>query len=225
MNKSVSVLFLIITVVFCTCLLLSNILEVKLVRLFGVTLTAGVLVFPITYLLNDVVAEIWGFRKARLIIWLGFLMNFFSVGLFLFSVWLPYPSFWDGQEAYAKVLGFTPRIAIASLIAFTVGSYLNALVMSKMRIRHKERYFSLRAIVSTLVGESFDSIVFFAIAFFNVVPLQELFWMMLTQALLKTGYEVLLLPVTIRIVRRLKQIEPSVDDEGVSYNLFKVRDL
>ena len=225
MNRSISVLFLVITVLFCTCLLLSNILEVKLVRFFDVTLTAGFLVFPITYLLNDVVAEIWGFRKARLIIWLGFLMNFFSVALFLFSVWLPYPSFWDGQDAYTRVLGFTPRIAVASLIAFTVGSYLNALVMSRMRVVHRERYFSLRAVISTLVGESFDSILFFTIAFLYVVPLRELFWMMLTQAFLKTAYEVLLLPLTVRVVRKLKQMEPMVNDDGVSYNLFNIKDI
>ncbi|ETK13477.1 membrane protein, partial [Tannerella sp. oral taxon BU063 isolate Cell 8/11] len=154
-------------VLFCTCLVASNLLETKVVRLWQMpgghilSVTAGLLVFPISYIINDCIAEVWGYRKARLIIWLGFAMNFLVIILSRVAVMLPAAPFWEGEEAFNFVFGLAPRIAAASLLAFLVGSFLNAYVMSRMKIRSAGRNFSARAILSTLVGESADSLLFF----------------------------------------------------------------
>lgn len=213
-------------VLFCVCLIMANLLEVKLVALGPVSATAGLIIFPISYIINDCIAEVWGFRKARLIIWIGFLMNFLAVVFVQLAILLPAASYWDGQAAFASVFGSTWRILLASFIAFLVGSFLNAYVMSRMKLRDGGRRFSVRAILSTVVGESADSMLFFPIAFLGVVPLAELGWLIVTQALLKTLYEILILPVTVRVVRYVKRIDGSdVYDEGISYNVLKIKDV
>ena len=132
-------------ILFCVCLVASNLLGTKILQVGPFPLTAGVIVFPVSYILNDCIAEVWGFRKARLIIWMGFLMNFFVVALGGIAAVIPAPPFWEGDEAFRFVFGLAPRIATASLTAFLVGSFLNAWVMSRMKLRHHERRFSLRA--------------------------------------------------------------------------------
>lgn len=152
-------------ILFNICLVASNLLETKVIQVFGITATAGLIVFPISYIINDCIAEVWGFKKARLIIWSGFISNFLVIGFAQLAVMLPAAPFWEGEEGFNFVFGMAPRIAIASLMAFLVGSFLNAYVMSKMKIASAGKNFSLRAIVSTLVGESADSMIFFPIAF------------------------------------------------------------
>ena len=219
-------------VLFCTCLVASNLLETKVVRLWQMpgghilSVTAGLLVFPISYIINDCIAEVWGYRKARLIIWLGFSMNFLVIILSRVAVMLPAAPFWVGEEAFNFVFGLAPRIAAASLLAFLVGSFLNAYVMSRMKIRSAGRNFSARAILSTLVGESADSLLFFPIAFGGIIPVDELLKMIAVQALLKTLYEILILPVTIRVVHYIKRVdETDTYDEGISYNVWKIKEL
>ena len=219
-------------VLFCTCLVASNLLETKVVRLWQMpgghilSVTAGLLVFPISYIINDCIAEVWGYRKARLIIWLGFAMNFLVIILSQVAVMLPAAPFWEGEEAFNFVFGLAPRIAAASLLAFLVGSFLNAYVMSRMKIRSAGRNFSARAILSTLVGESADSLLFFPIAFGGIIPADELLKMIAVQALLKTLYEILILPVTIRVVHYIKRVdETDTYDEGISYNVWKIKEL
>ena len=136
-------------IVFNVCLIAANLLETKVIQLGGLTVTAGLLVFPISYIINDCIAEVWGFRKARLIIWSGFVMNFFVVTLGLIAVSLPAAPFWEGEEHFNFVFGMAPRIVAASLMAFLVGSFLNAYVMSRMKIASRGRNFSARAIWST----------------------------------------------------------------------------
>lgn len=153
---------LIMGVVFCVCLICSNLLEVKMISLGGITATAGLIVFPISYIINDCIAEVWGYRKARLIIWLGFLMNLMAIIFIQIAIILPSALFWDGQKSFETVFSSTPRILLASFIAFLVGSFLNAYVMSKMKISSKGKHFSLRAITSTVVGESADSLFVFS---------------------------------------------------------------
>ena len=155
-------------ILFCTCLIASNLLETKILQFTpSFTITAGVLCFPLSYILNDCVAEVWGFRKARLIIWSAFLMNFLVVALGQLAVLLPAASFWKENEAHFNfVFGLAPRIAVASFLAFLVGSFINAYVMSRMKLRSRGRHFSARAIVSTLFGEGADSLIFFPLAFF-----------------------------------------------------------
>ena len=213
-------------ILFCVCLIASNLLETKVVRIGPLTATAGLIVFPISYILNDCIAEVWGFKKARLIIWSGFAMNFLVVLFAQLAVMLPAAPFWKGEEGFNFVFGMAPRIAFASFTAFLAGSFLNAYVMSRMKLRSKGRHFSLRAIASTLAGESADSLIFFPIAFGGIIPLRELLLMILTQAVLKSLYEVAVLPVTVRAVRYIKRVDGSdVYDENISYNILKVKDI
>ena len=213
-------------ILFNVCLIAANLLETKVITLCGLTVTAGLLVFPISYIINDCIAEVWGFRKARLIIWTGFAMNFFVVSLGLVAVALPPAPFWTGTEHFNFVFGMAPRIVAASLAAFLVGSFLNAYVMSRMKLRSGGRHFSMRAIASTVVGETADSLLFFPIAFGGVIAWQELAVMMVLQIVLKSLYEVIILPVTVRVVRYVKHIDGSdVYDEGISYKIWKIRDL
>lgn len=213
-------------IVFNVCLIAANLLETKVIQLGSFTVTAGLLVFPISYIINDCIAEVWGFRKARLIIWSGFVMNFFVVTLGLIAVSLPAAPFWEGEEHFNFVFGMAPRIVAASLMAFLVGSFLNAYVMSRMKIASRGRNFSARAIWSTVVGETADSLIFFPVAFGGVIAWRELVVMMGLQILLKSAYEVVILPVTIRVVKAVKRIDGSdVYDEGISYKVWKVKEI
>ena len=226
MKNKVSVPFMLLGILFCVCLVASNLLETKVVQLWGITATAGLIVFPISYIINDCIAEVWGFKKARLIIWSGFAMNFLVIGFAQLAVMLPAAPFWEGEEGFNFVFGMAPRIAVASLTAFLVGSFLNAYVMSKMKVASNGKHFSLRVILSTLVGESADSLIFFPIAFGGLIPVNELLIMVATQAVLKSLYEVIILPVTIYVVKYIKKVDGSdVYDEHISYNVLKIKDI
>ena len=226
MKQKVSVPFMLLGILFNVCLIAANLLETKVIQVFGITVTAGLLVFPVSYIINDCIAEVWGFRKARLIIWSGFAMNFFVVGLGLIAVAIPAAPFWEGEEHFDFVFGMAPRIVAASLMAFLVGSFLNAYVMSKMKIASQGRNFSARAILSTIVGETADSLIFFPVAFGGIIAWKELLIMMGLQIVLKSMYEVIILPVTIRVVKVIKKVDGSdVYDTNISYNVLKVKDI
>ena len=226
MKQKVSVPFMLLGILFNVCLIAANLLETKVIQVFGITVTAGLLVFPISYIINDCIAEVWGFRKARLIIWSGFAMNFFVVMLGLIAVVLPAAPFWEGEAHFNFVFGMAPRIVVASLTAFLVGSFLNAYVMSRMKVASGGRNFSARAIWSTIVGETADSLIFFPVAFGGIIAWRELLVMMCIQIILKSLYEVLILPVTIRVVAAIKRIDGSdVYDEDISYNILKIKDI
>ncbi|WP_077153655.1 queuosine precursor transporter [Bacteroides bouchesdurhonensis] len=226
MKEKVSVPFMLLGILFNVCLIAANLLETKVIQVGGLTVTAGLLVFPVSYIINDCIAEVWGFKKARLIIWSGFAMNFFVVALGLIAVSLPAAPFWEGEEHFNFVFGMAPRIVVASLIAFLVGSFLNAYVMSKMKVASQGRNFSVRAILSTIVGETADSLIFFPVAFGGVIAWKELLLMMGLQIVLKSMYEVIILPVTIRVVKLIKKIDGSdVYDTHISYNVLKVKDI
>lgn len=226
MKQKVSIAFFLAGVLFTSCLLISNLISSKIIAFGNWYVPAGVMIFPISYILNDVVAEVWGFRKARLIIWTGFLMNLIAVLFYSLSVSWPAAPFWQNQEAFANVLSSTPRIAIASLIAYLVGSFINAFVMSTVKIRSRGRHFSFRAILSTLLGEGADSAIFITIAFAWIIPWNQLPVMILTQAIIKTLFEIVLLPLTIHVVKLIKRVD-NIDtfDVGVSYNPFKIKDI
>ncbi len=226
MKEKVSVPFMLLAILFNVCLIAANLLETKVIQVGSITVTAGLLVFPISYIINDCIAEVWGFKKARLIIWSGFIMNFFVVSLGLIAVALPAAPFWDGAEHFNFVFGMAPRIVAASLMAFLVGSFLNAYVMSRMKVASNGRNFSARAILSTVVGETADSIIFFPIAFGGLIAWRELLIMMGIQIVLKSLYEVIILPVTIRVVKYIKKIDGSdVYDKEISYNVLKITDI
>ena len=216
---------MVLGIVFCVCLVAANLLETKVVQLGPIAVTAGLIVFPVSYIINDCIAEVWGFRKARLIIWMGFLMNFFVVALGQIAIAIPAATFWEGEEAFDFVFGMAPRIAAASLTAFLVGSFINAYVMSRMKVASQGRHFSARAILSTVAGESADSLIFFPLAFGGLMPVNELMKMMV-QVVLKTAYEIVILPVTIRVVNYIKRVDESdVYDEHISYNVLKIKEI
>lgn len=213
-------------ILFNVCLIAANLLETKVIQVGGLAVTAGLLVFPVSYIINDCIAEVWGFRKARLIIWSGFAMNFFVAALGLIAVALPAAPFWEGEQHFNFVFGMAPRIVMASLTAFLVGSFLNAYVMSRMKVASGGKNFSARAILSTIVGETADSLIFFPVAFGGLIAWPELLLMMGAQIVLKSMYEVIILPVTIRVVKAIKKIDGSdVYDRGISYNVLKIKDI
>ena len=213
---------MIFSILFCVCLITANILETKQIQVLSVSLTGGLIVFPVSYIINDCVCEVWGYSKARMLIWLGFAMNFFFVMVGALCDAIPGAPYWDNEEGFHAIFGLAPRIASASFIAFICGSFINAYVMSKMKIASNGKNFSLRAILSTVAGESIDSLIFFPLALSSVVPAKELILLMVWQVILKTVYEIIALPITIRVVKALKKYEgEDVYDEGISYGWFK----
>jgi uncharacterized integral membrane protein (TIGR00697 family) len=226
MKEKVSVPFMLLGILFNVCLITANLLETKVIQVFGITATAGLLVFPVSYIINDCIVEIWGYKKARLIIWSGFAMNFVVVAMARMAVALPAAPFWEGEEGFNFVFGLAPRIVAASLCAFLAGSFLNAYVMSKMKVASQGKNFSVRAVWSTVVGETADSLIFFPLAFGGIIPVRELLIMIGIQIILKSLYEALILPVTIRVVKAIKKTEGTdVYDKDISYNVLKIKDL
>ena len=222
-KNTVSVLFLFFSVLFCVCLITANVLETKQISIGMFNITGGLLVFPVSYIINDCVCEVWGYGKARLLIWLGFAMNFLFVAFGAATDAIPGAPYWHNDEGFHAVFGLAPRIAAASFVAFLVGSFVNAYVMSRMKISSEGRNFSLRAILSTVFGEGADSLIFFPLALYGVVPTSELPIFIVTQVVLKTVYEIVVLPVTIYVVRKTKQIEDEdAYDTDMNYSVWKV---
>ena len=213
-------MFYIFTTLFTTCLLAANLFALKQFSVGPAHFTGALLVFPISYIINDVVAEVWGFRRARKLIWMAFAMNFLFVMLGALVDVLPGSS--GNDEAFHAIFGFAPRVALASFLAFLVGSFVNAMVISKMKVRSQGRHFTLRAIVSTVAGEACDSMIFFPIALSGIVPLNMMPSFVLWQVGLKTLYELIILPITVRVVRMVKRREGvDVYDKGLRYSIFK----
>jgi len=213
----------IITAVFITCLITANTIAVKVVGFGPFILPAAVLVFPLSYIFGDVLTEVYGFRTARKVIWLGFACNL----VFVFFAWvgqlLPPASFWEGQEAYQSILGYTPRLLAASFLGYLVGEFANSFVLSKMKILTRGRWLWSRTIGSTVVGEGLDSAIFITLAFIGTASFAPV--MILYHWLAKTLIEVVLTPLTYGIVNWLKQRE-SIDvyDHDTSYNPFIISD-
>ena len=210
------------SILFCVCLIAANLFATKQIALGSISLTGGLLIFPVSYIVNDCVCEVWGYRKARLLIWTGFAMNFFFVIMGALCDIIPPAPYYENAAGFHGVFGLAPRVALASFCAFLVGSFLNAYVMSRMKIASKGRNFSARAVVSTIVGECADSVIFFPLALGGVIPTEALPELMFWQVVLKTAYEIVVLPLTIRVVAFLKRHEQSdVYDEGVNYSVWK----
>lgn len=222
-ENKVSVLFMLFSVLFSVCLIAANVLETKQIAVGTISLTGGLIVFPISYIINDCICEVWGYQKARLLIWLGFVMNFFFVLVGALCDAIPGASYWTNDEGFHAIFGLAPRIAIASFVAFLCGSFVNAYVMSRMKIASKGKHFSVRAVVSTIFGETTDSILFFPLALYGVVPTSELPRLMFWQVILKTVYEIIVLPFTIKLVQYVKQKEgEDVYDNHINYSIWKV---
>ncbi len=220
-QNDVSVLFLFLSILFCVCLITANVLETKQIAIGTLSITGGLLVFPVSYIINDCVCEVWGYRRARLLIWLGFAMNFLFVMFGSIADAIPGAPYWNNETGFHAILGLAPRIAAASFVAFLAGSFINAYVMSRMKVSSKGKHFSLRAVVSTIFGETADSLIFFPLALGGVVPMEEMPKLIVSQVILKTLYEIIVLPVTIRVVRKTKEYEgEDVYDVNVKYSIF-----
>ena len=211
-------------ILFNVCLIASNLFAVKLFCLWDkFTLSGAVIIFPISYILNDCLSEIYGYRKAQLVIWSGFAMNFFFVLVAQLAILLPGAPFWEGDEAFRYIFGATPRATVASLIAFVAGSTTNALVLSKMKVASEGKRFGLRAIVSSLAGESIDSLIFVPIVFWSMGT-KVILVTMACQIVAKVCYEIIVLPLTSYVVRKIKTYE-GIDtyDREISYNPFTLK--
>jgi uncharacterized integral membrane protein (TIGR00697 family) len=207
-----------LAMIFVFSLLVANTIAVKIITLGSFTVPAGIIVFPIAYIFGDVLTETYGFEKTRSVIWWGFGCLLAMAAFYWIATLLPPAPFWKDQEAFARLFGFVPRIAVSSLFAYLVGEFLNSAVLSKMKIVTNGKHFWLRAIASTIVGQGADSIVFNFAAFLGVFPVKDVVMIALSGWVLKSLYEVLALPVTYPVVRWVKRIE-GIDsfDHGVSY--------
>ena len=212
-NAHFSVLFVLFVTLFTVCLIASNLFAMKQFHVGIVSFTGALLVFPVSYIINDVVSEVWGMRRAKLLIWSAFCFDLLFVLLAALVDILP----GDGgamEGAFHEVFGLAPRIAVASLLAFLVGSFMNAHVMVKMHRRDGGKRFVLRAILSSLAGEACDSVIFFPVALGGIVPWSVMPLFVLWQVVLKTSYEVVILPITIRVVRWVRRQEGESDSDS-----------
>ena len=216
-------------VTFCVCLILANLLATKQFQLGFLNLTAGVLVFPISYVVNDCITEVYGYRKARFVIWLAFLLSAFVALMAQVVCWLPAPlqeSSRPVADSFNSLFGMVPRTTAASLVAFFVGSTVNAWIMSRMKVASRGRDFGVRAILSSLGGELADSLIFFPVVFSGVLPLPAVLQLAVTQVCAKVLYEIVALPLTAWFVRYTKKAE-GIDtiDDHISYNPFRINDI
>jgi len=225
-QQGLSVTFVWLAVTFCVCLVASNLFVPRLwqVGKLPLQLSGAVLIFPISYVINDLLTEVYGYRKAMLVIWMGFALSAFVAVAAQLVSWLPAPIYPENQtvaSSFNTLFGLVPRTTVASLLAFVLGSHMNAWVMSKMKVATKGKGFGWRAILSTVAGELCDSVIFYPLAFLGVMPVGAILSIILTQVTVKTLYEVLILPLTTVIARRLKRSE-GIDtyDYNVSYNPF-----
>ncbi len=201
---------------FVTTLVVSNIIAAKLMAIGPWVLPAAVILFPIAYIVGDVLTEVYGYARARRVIWLGFFANLVAVAAIWVGGRLPAAPFWtlgvydspaQAQQAYDALLGFSPRLLVASFIAYLVGEFLNAYVLARLKVKTQGRFLWLRTITSTLVGQGADSLVFLSVAFGGILPPAALGQAILSQWSFKVLYEALATPITYAVVNALKRAE------------------
>ena len=220
-KEEYSKIFIILCGINITCLLVSNIITIKTINIFGLIFTAGDILFPITYILNDVFTEVYGFNKSKLIIWLSFFCNLLMVIIFKITILLPVNETFDMQNDLVNILGSTPRILISSIISFLVGNFANSIVMSKMKVKTKGKYLALRTIGSTLIGEGLDTIIFIPIVFIGALDLKTILFLIIDTYVLKVTLEVILTPITYKVVEFIKN-KDNIDtfDNEQKYSIF-----
>jgi len=222
MQKSYKYLGL-ITAFFAIVLLTSNVVSTKIVDLWGLEFDGGTLLFPLSYIFGDVLTEVYGYRPTRRVIWTGFFLTLFSMFVIMFIGWLPASAAWGQQDAYMTILGLTPRIIMASLIAYFVGEFLNSFVMAKMKIFSKGRFLWMRTIGSTLLAEAFDTVLFVLIAFYGVFDNALIMEILIFSYVFKVGVEILFTPITYAIVGLLKKTEhEDYYDNKTNFNPFSL---
>lgn len=215
--------FLLVAALFVTSLIVSNIIAVKVIDVAGMILPAAIIIFPISYILGDVLTEVYGFARARQVIWLGFLCNLFAVIAIFAGGLLPAAGFWPGQDAYDMILGAVPRILAASFVAYLVGEFVNAYVLARLKVAMEGRHLWVRTIGSTLAGQLLDSAIFITIAFAGIMPVEILLGAIVTQWLVKSAYEALATPLTYAVVGFLKRADDvDVYDRDIHFRPFTI---
>lgn len=199
-------LYAILVGIFCAGLIISNIIASKTFEFFWITLPCGVIIFPLIYIVNDVLAECYGFKKARRAIYLGFFMNLIAVICYNITMFLPAPAYFTGDSAFHTVLGSTLRLLVASFAAYLIGSLINAKLMVYLKGKYENKLF-FRCISSTFAGEGMDALIFITIGFLGTMPLFALLTMIVAQALFKTAYEVVVYPVTRKVIQNVKALD------------------
>ena len=230
MDKKGYRMFPFVVAVFVTVLVTSNIIAVKLVNIGGLILPAAVILFPLAYIFGDVLTEVYGYARARQVIWTGFFCNLLAVIAIWIAGLLPAAPFWSAggfptpeaaQGAYQAILGFTPRLLAASFVAYLAGEFLNAFVLAKLKLKTGGRFLWLRTIGSTLVGQAADSAVFISLAFWGIFGPANLAAAILSQWMFKVAYEVLATPITYLVVNGLKRLEgQDYFDRHTNFNPF-----
>ena len=196
---------------------------VKQIAVGTIIIPAAIIIFPISYICGDILTEVYGYRQARLVIWLGFSCNLIAVLAFWIGGLLPPAEVFDAQSAYERILGSTPRFLIASFAAYLAGEFANSFVLSKMKLATTGKWLWTRTIGSTLVGQGLDSVVVLLIAFTGTLPFSVLGVMIISHWLLKTAYEVIVTPLTYIVVNYLKRKEQiDVFDYNVNFNPFSI---
>ena len=213
-----------ISVFFVSVLLISNVASSKIVDFGYFTFDGGTLLFPLSYIFGDILTEVYGYKRSRSVIWLGFFMALLMSVVFIIVGKLPPASDWGNQAAYDAILGLTPRIVCASLIAYFFGEFSNSFVLAKMKIWTEGKWLWTRTIGSTIVGELVDSALFILIAFFGIFPNSLILTLIISNYVFKTAVEVLFTPLTYRIVKFLK-IKEGEDyyDKDTNFNPFTTK--
>lgn len=220
-EEKYSKIFIILGSLNITCLLISNIITIKTINIFELIFTAGDILFPITYILNDVFTEVYGFKKARFIIWISFFCNLLMVIIFSITIALPVDETFEMQNALVNILGSTPQILFASFISFLIGNFANSIVLSKMKVKTKGKYLALRTITSTLIGEGLDTLLFIPIVFIGTLDLKSILFLMIDTYILKVLLEVVLTPIIYKVVKFIKRKEnEDTFDNKVEYKIF-----
>ncbi|MCS7272766.1 MAG: queuosine precursor transporter [Fimbriimonadales bacterium] len=222
-ERGYSIWFVIVVALFVVSLLVSNIIASKIISIGGLTVSVALVIFPVSYILGDVLTEVYGYRRARLVIWIGFACNLLVVLIVAVAIALPPAPFWEHQRAYETVLSATPRLLVASLVAYLVGEFTNSYVLAKLKIATQGRWLWTRTISSTFVAQLLDTTIFTTVAFAGMYPMTTLMQISLTEWLAKTAYEALATPITYAVVGFLKAREGiDVYDTDTRFNPFLV---
>jgi len=212
-----------ITALFVAVLLISNIASTKILDFGFFTFDGGTLLFPLSYIFGDILTEVYGYKKSRKVIWLGFICAALMSLTFIVVGKLPAAADWGNQAAYDAILGLTPRIVLASLIAYLAGEFSNAFILAKMKIATKGRWLWTRTIGSTVVGELIDTVLFIMVAFWGILPAGLLITLIISNYIFKTGVESLFTPATYKVVGFLKRVEnEDYYDKKTDFNPFKI---
>ena len=199
--------FVILLILNIVCLLSSNILAAKPVKMLGFVFTASTYLFPVSYILNDVFVEVYRYKTSKFTIFVSFISNLLMVIFFTIAIYLPYPSYYQNQEAFQTVLATTPRILTASVLAYIFGNLFNSLVMTKMKEKNKKGILWHRTVLSSVVGELLDTLIFILVAFTGTMSIKDLSIMFISVYLLKLGIEILFTPVLVKVINKIKKIE------------------